>query len=41
MVINVNMNVFVMIVQCYLNGVVDGMQKLMECLLFGYKINSV
>ncbi|MGL4380773.1 MAG: flagellin [Vibrio sp.] len=40
MAINVNTNVSAMTAQRYLNGAVDGMQKSMERLSSGYKINS-
>ncbi|MCX9437042.1 flagellin B [Vibrio cholerae] len=40
MAINVNTNVSAMTAQRYLNGAADGMQKSMERLSSGYKINS-
>ncbi|EGA67386.1 flagellin [Vibrio brasiliensis] len=40
MAINVNTNVSAMTAQRYLNGATDGMQKSMERLSSGYKINS-
>ncbi|GHY02781.1 flagellin FlaB [Vibrio cholerae] len=40
MAINVNTNVSAMTAQSYLNGAADGMQKSMERLSSGYKINS-
>ncbi len=40
MAINVNTNESAMTAQRYLNGAADGMQKSMERLSSGYKINS-